>query len=499
MRCLSLLAILLGACGARAPAPPPAAAALEPLLRGLRYTVTVPADLKRLHVQLCFDGAPPPRLVYGTQSAAPFLRDVHAVDASALPVHDGYIELPGLAADGCIAYAIDVAAALDADALMLAYRGDDALLFGSELLLWRPIHRAPALHAELRFELPQGMQVSTPWAGDDTRTRFQLDESAFAFTGHLLLGQFDERSVAAPGTQLRAAIMHGFPEPTRALLVPWLEHAAVMASSPSGRFPSPNAQLIIVPTSPSPFPIHFGHTGRSGGASIVFLLPTDIDAAALDQDWIAVHEFSHLWHPFVRREDAWLSEGLATYLQEVLRARAGALPAVNVWQRLYEGARRGRDTDQTLAYESRIMRHAHNYERVYWAGAAIALMLDVALRRDSGNQQTLESVLASLHDSDAHDFLHAYSANELLLALDREAHKPLCRTLAEQKLTAPQLPDLSALYAQLGIAVDPNGAVQLTPDAPLAWIRDAITARSGNVPSSAAGTAAAQLANPANR
>jgi hypothetical protein len=494
MRWSSLLVMLLSACVARTPVRPPSAAVHSPVLRGLRYTVNVPADLARLDVQLCFDGAPPPRLVYGTHSAAPFLRDVRS-DAGALPLHDGYIELPGLAADGCIAYAIDVAGALDADALMLAYRGDDALLFGSELLLWRPIHRPPALRAELRFELPRGMQVSTPWVGD--AARFQLDESAFAFTGHLLLGQFEQRTVPAPGTQLKAAIMHGFPDATRALLVPWLARAAVMASSPTGRFPSPNAQLIIVPTSPSPSPIHFGHTGRSGGASIVFLLPTDIDAAALEQDWIAVHEFSHLWHPFVRREDAWLSEGLATYLQEVLRARAGALPAPRVWQHLYEGALRGRDTDQTLAYESRIMRHAHNYERVYWAGAAIALMLDVALRQGSDNQQTLERVLAKLHDSDAHALPHAYSANELLTALDREANKPLCRTLAEQKLTAPRLPDLGAIYAKLGILVDPNGSVHLTADAPLAWIRDAITARSGNVPNSALGTA--QLANPANR
>jgi hypothetical protein len=491
------------------------------VLRGLRYTVRVPPDLRHFDVQLCFDGAPPARLVYGTRAAAAFLRDVRALDpgaratppagaqqdarsdagraravppagapqdarrdagpapARALPVRDGYIELPGLAADGCIAYAIDVAAALDADALMLAYRGDDALLFASELLLWRPIQRPPALHTELRFELPPGVQVSTPWPGHPSR--FQLDESAFAFTGHLLIGRFDERTVRAPGTQLKAAIMHGFPEPARALLVPWLERAALLASAPSGSFPSPNAQLIIVPTSPSPSPIHFGHTGRSGGASIVFLLPTDVDAAALEEDWIAVHEFSHLWHPFVRREDAWLSEGIATYLQEVLRARAGALPPQSAWQHLYEGARRGRDTDQTLEYESRIMRHAHNYERVYWAGAAIALMLDVALRQSSDDRQTLESVLAQLHDRDAHDLPHAYSADELLRALDREAHRALCRTLAEQKLTAPQLPDLGALYAQLGIIIDPNGAVHLTSDAPLAWIRDAITARSSDV------------------
>ena len=55
----------------------------------------------------------------------------------------------------------------------------------------------------------------------------------------------------------------------------------------------------------------------------MLFMPTDMDLAQFRADWIAVHEISHLLHPFVRRGDAWLSTGdlfrqshqLASYLQ----------------------------------------------------------------------------------------------------------------------------------------------------------------------------------------
>ena len=45
----------------------------------------------------------------------------------------------------------------------------------------------------------------------------------------------------------------------------------------------------------------------------------------------------------------------AVHLQEVLRARAGLLPAELAWQRLYEGAQLGRDSARTLQEETRRM------------------------------------------------------------------------------------------------------------------------------------------------
>jgi hypothetical protein len=284
----------------------------------------------------------------------------------------------------------------------------------------------------------------------------------------VVLGRFEPLSVQVPGGQLRAIVMPGFSAAARALIVPWLERGAAAASAPGAAFPVPEAQVIVVPTSPSPFPIHFGHTGRSGGASIVLFLPTDVAANSLSEDWIAIHEFSHLWHPFIRREDAWLSEGLATYLQEVLRVRAGLMEPNRAWQRLYEGAQLGRQSTRTLADESRRMAVEPNYQRVYWAGAAIALMIDVRLRSQSAGRLSLEWLLSRLHEQPAL-FSRSVSARELLQTLDELAGNAVCEPIAGRYLDVG-LPDLTTLYVELGIAVSP----EVHDSAPLAWVRDAI-------------------------
>jgi hypothetical protein len=466
---LWLVAAWLGACAARQSVPPARDA--------LAYTVGWDPAGKRLDVSLCFEGSMPERLIYGTRAAVPFI--VHAErlmpDGTRTPVqlHDGVMQLPANAHGGCVSYGVDVQGALDRDALMLAYPGERSLLLAAELFLWRPQQRSPKLQSTLRFVLPSGMRVSAPWRELPGKPlSFELDESAFAFTGHVVLGELEAHTLSLPGARMRVAIMPGFPEETTRLIAPWLARAGAAASLPGARFPVPNAQVIVVPTSPSAFPIFFGHTGRSGGASIVLFLPTDIDDERLQADWIAVHEFSHLWHPFIRRQDAWLSEGIATYWQEVLRARAGLISREQVWQRLYEGAELGRAASASLTEETLRMPHAHNYQIVYWAGAAIALMLDVELRTQSAGRLSLDLILSRLREEPAF-FLRARTAHELLQAFDRLAGTPVCAALANRHMHGA-LPQLQSLFEQLGVVHEPSASTRTA--APLAWVRDAILA-----------------------
>jgi len=393
--------------------------------------------------------------------------------AGALELRDGRLWLTGLPRDACIAYWVDVRAALEFDALMLAYPGDESLLFGTELFLWRPPRRSAQLQSTVRFVLPPGVRVSTPWTSASSTPRlFSLDERAFAFTGHLVIGRFAQQDVVAPGAHLHVTLLPGFPSATVPALTDWLARSAVLASQPTGKFPVADAQVIIAPTSPSVSPIHFGHTGRSGGASIVLFMPTDVTADSLRDDWIAIHEFSHLYHPFIRREDAWLSEGIATYLQEVLRARVGLIGREQLWRRLFEGAALGRETTRTLAEDSRRMAFEPNYRRVYWAGAALVLMLDVELRKASGGELSLDVLLSRLQ-SRRQLFTHSWSARELLATLDELAGIPACQSVTSRYFAdGSRLPDLTALYEQLGIDSDEAGVRFMST--PLAWVRDAI-------------------------
>jgi hypothetical protein len=457
-------------------APPHQQHAVATTREALDYTVTLDASGKRLDVALCFEGRMPARLVYGSPAAVPFLLQPEQLLSDgrrvAVRVQDGIMQLSADA--GCVVYGVDVQGALDRDALMLAYPGDGSLLLAAELFLWRPQVRSPQLQSTLRFVLPAGKRVSTPWRAlpGAEPERYALDESAFAFTGHVVLGDFDAHTLPVPGTALRVATLRGFPSETDALILPWLERAARAASLPGGRFPVPDTQVIVVPTSPSAFPIFFGHTGRSGGASIVLFLPTDTGSERLQADWIAVHEFSHLWHPFVRRQDAWLSEGIATYWQEVLRARAGFISRDPILQHLSERVELGRQASSSLHEETLRMPHAHNYQIVYWAGAAIALMLDVELRVRSAGRVSLDVVLSRLRERPEW-YERARTSQELLQAFDALAELPVCAQLADRHMHG-ELPQLSALFEQLGVAAGPEASSPTA--APLAWVRDAILA-----------------------
>jgi hypothetical protein len=485
-----LLSLGLSGCASGGLGLPPAAAAGSPRLQALEYRFRPAADLSVIAVELCMQGKPPERLVYGSASAAAFVRSPRLISLGgerlpaprSLAVQAKHIVLGELRGDACIAYEVDLAGALERDLLLLAYPTDSALITSVELFLWRPARRPADLVARARFELPDGMQVSVPWLEQDGG--YRLDESAFAFTGHAVFGRFERLAVSVPSGTISAAIPAGFSAEQLAAIHAWLASAGTVVSLATGRFPRSHAQVIVLPTSPSASPIRFGHTGRSGGASVVIFVPTDIDRASLCADWIAIHEFSHLLHPFVRREDAWLSEGLATYLQEVLRVRSGLMPAELAWRRLYEGAALGQEADGSLASETKRMPHAGNYQRVYWAGAALALMADVELRRISGGSVSLERTLAKLGEEQGL-MLAPATADSLIAALDRAAvalvhhatpgaaRAPVFRGLADRYLEAPALPDLAALYGRLGLG---ENGLQLTADAPLSSIRAAIMA-----------------------
>ncbi|MGK0272881.1 MAG: hypothetical protein ACI88H_003557 [Cocleimonas sp.] len=54
--------------------------------------------------------------------------------------------------------------------------------------------------------------------------------------------------------------------------------------------------------------------------------------ATLAKDWVMVHEIVHLSFPPVHRRHAWLLEGLATYVEPIVRVRSGLLSEDKAWE-----------------------------------------------------------------------------------------------------------------------------------------------------------------------
>ncbi len=144
-------------------------------------------------------------------------------------------------------------------------------------------------------------------------------------------------------------------------------------------------------------PVEFGQSTRGQGSGLTLFVDAAQPAAAFDHDWVAVHEMSHLFHPYLGDRGSWLAEGLATYYQNVLRARAGLLTPDEAWAQIDAGFDRGRSmtrsNDVTLETASEAEGGHTNFMRTYWSGTAYWLETDLALRRSSDNRLSVDEAL----------------------------------------------------------------------------------------------------------
>lgn len=377
---------------------------------------------------------------------------------------------------GCVQYR----ASLVANRQYLAT--DDALLTSQSEWLMRPV--GSVARAELHVALSPAQQVATAWPALDPMDRaqvqragrdaegthtesFSLPPLALALPSDVLLGRFTVSTRAVGDTELRVARVAGPLLHTDAQLSDHIANAVEMVASVGGAFPAERVLAVVWPA-PSDQPVQFGLTKRGGGASILLFFGDRAAADSLDDDWVTVHELSHLLHPRVPAADRWLSEGIATYYQEVLRARFGWKTPEQAWARIAQGFESGRrsGTDRSLSDEARDMHQTAAYTRVYWGGTAFVLAADLALRERGSS---LDAAIARCL-RDVQHTANSVEARRLVAAFDAELV-----AMADEYAARREWPDTDAQLSALGVAVD-GDEVRLV-DAPMSGVRDAIMRR----------------------
>jgi len=279
----------------------------------------------------------------------------------------------------------------------------------------------------------------------------------------------DERVLRAGDTELRVAVV-GVEDRARAgLLHGWAAEAARATLTASGRFPLKVARARIVQrASRDPSAVPWGQTSRRGVVSVLLYVRPDATLEELRADWTAVHEFSHLYHPYLGDDGRWLAEGLASYYQNVLRARAGLLAPEEAWRRLEGGFARGRRATDGVPLAG-LGRGRGATMRIYWAGAAYWLDADLALRERG---TTLDAVL----DRHARCCLRGSAwmrPQAFVAALDEAGGGGVFTRLYEAHSAARSFPSQDAAYASLGIAAD-AGALRFSRAPRAARLRAAI-------------------------
>jgi hypothetical protein len=445
------LAAFVALVGCAHGAPPPAAVDVDPTAR---YEITIFDNFDGAKVRACFEGFVLSHLSPVDSEAARGMM-VARSDRGALEVRAGRIELPAPESSVCVSYETRFVDEV------FRTRDTRAVIVSQSEWLWRPEPFPSDLDASVSFSLPSGTRVSLPWTGHGVS--YKPDEDAFYRSGYNVFGVFSEERFSVGDTSVTVARLG--PQPADEAVRQWLTRAIGAVASVGSELPVKRLHFVIVPVDGMDRPVAFGMVRRGGGVSVLLIPSTTAEAHELEADWVAIHELSHLWLPRLYRQDRWLTEGIATYLQEVLRARCGLQSAAVSWNRIRDGLERGRrsGTGRILTSESRDMNRTGAYFRVYWAGTAFALEADLRLRRESHGEMTLLRALDLAQPRLSGDLA---DAEEVLTVLDEVSGSDFLVELGARYASSARFPTTRLLDDPASkrirrqiMKLEPNGCI----------------------------------------
>ncbi len=451
--------------------------------KGWHYTVTPDPKLETIHVRMCFAGSPTALFIPGDQSAKEHIRDLRMVDGEPLVVKERGYSLDPVPDDGCVEYTVDLDSLEQGKGTRRTVgRTGNSVMVRPRAWLWRPDILPGGVDVTMRFALPPGMELSVPWptrgpgAPGTSEATYVLPRTAFywlSYTvfGDLTIDRFERAGADVELVRLDAPVVCP-PEGLRRWVIDAVDTVAMLFE---GHFPRDHVQLVVLPVEgDGSGTVYFGMAGRGGGAGVFIFLDDHAKADALPGGWTTVHELLHHGMPFI--DEPWMAEGWVSYYTELMRTRQGHRTEQQGWEALVKAFDRGRrrSTDETLARSSETMHSSHAYQRVYWGGAAVALLIDVQMRIESNGARSLDHAMRQLRAC-CGEASHLWAAEDLLEQLDTWYGRPLFSETAAAVLEQTEFPDIEATLSRLGVSVH-DGEVRLDDQAPTAAIRRAMMA-----------------------
>ena len=246
----------------------------------------------------------------------------------------------------------------------------------------------------------------------------------------------------------------------------WVRTSAKAVTAYYGRFPVSSLRLLLVPVDGAR--ARGGTTWGYRGAAIRIPLGRESTEDDLRRDWVMVHEMVHTALPDLDDRYAWLSEGLAVYVEPIARVQAGDLTAREIWQAMMRDMPKGlpQAGDEGLD-------NTNSWGRRYWGGAMFCLLADLDIRKRTGNRFGLQDAMRGViaaggnHEQD-------WSIERVLATADKAVGVDVLTRLHNEMGSKPVTPDLAALWRDLGLKSQGED-LEFDDTAPLAAIRKAIT------------------------
>jgi hypothetical protein len=273
--------------------------------------------------------------------------------------------------------------------------------------------------------------------------------------------------IVVGGGQIDVVFADGAPDLDRGPVMNWIHDSAQAVTTYFGRFPVAHAGILVIAGDGAG--IGSGATYGFDGSAIRIGVGRAADASVFKDDWVLVHEMTHLALPTVPRRSQWLLEGNATYVEPIARAQAGQLDPAEVWRWSVEGMPKG-----LPAASDRGLDNTPTWGRTYWGGAIFWLLADVRIRRKTHNRLGVNDALRAINRSSGGIGAN-WSVDQVVAVGDgATGTNELTRLYAEMKST-PVMTDLQDLFINLGVRAH-GGKIDFDDNAPLADIRRGITA-----------------------
>lgn len=272
--------------------------------------------------------------------------------------------------------------------------------------------------------------------------------------------------VPVPGGEIAIELTRESASLDRAALIAWVRRSAETVAGFYGRFPVPTTRLLVTPRPGRG--VGGGRTWAEDGGLIQIRVGEATTAADFADDWVLVHEMTHLALPSLPEAQEWLEEGLATYVESLARAQAGDLGPEAVWAGFVKGMPNGLPQSGDRGLD-----RTHTWGRTYWGGALFCLLADLEIRRRTDNARGLQDALRAILASG--NMESSSVAGSLFAIGDRAVGVPVLEQLYARQGEAPVATDLDALWRRLGVI--PQGpTVRFDDSAPDADIRRSLTA-----------------------
>ena len=395
-----------------------------------RYHVTLDNQRGLIHTHACFD-KPVSYLTSGVQSSRAYLavtenqKGTFSANRRRLYL-DKHLQ--------CVDYRVDLNISKKA---RQAWQYENSWLVNNQIWLWRPVEKG---QFEVTFVTPvrSPARVSVPWRKLKNSKTYLAGYTPTSWTSRMAFGDIKISSIRSDNKALNLALVGIDSTPKQNDIIRWMDQASDAVTGLYGVFPVNEAQILIVGIGRRKEAVPWGEVQRAGSAAAHLFIDQTRPIKQHMDDWTAVHELSHLLLPKIHYRDRWLSEGLASYYQNVARSQLGMLSPEQAWQKLNAGFDRGRKA------QDRNLRSSRKTMHVYWGGAAFYLLADLRLRTLE-HPTSLAKVLGDLKHCclPSHK---SWSARELTEKLDNLSNSRIFSSLLENEASWDRFPIATDFY-----------------------------------------------------